>query len=127
LPFLAFVPLWRAAEFCRRHGSRYIYLINEPIRCDINGKAVQIDDDTLVVEWGRCQTARDFDVGKVAATSIAIGPNNWAVWGESVLRCHKPEYCTHMQLDVLYKELFRSGLKETCWSLTRDGRLIFWG
>ena len=127
-PFLPFITLEKALGFVQLHGAEFYYLPNEPLQAHTNGKAVKIDEESVLVEWGYCETARDFDAGRCEATSIAIGYGSYTVWGETVLRCSRPVYWRHLRLHVVHRELLYSGLKESAWSLTdEDKRVVFWG
>lgn len=129
LPFMYNNSLEEGLRFVRGlQGRDLAFIVNEAIVGRINGKAVRVDATSVVVEYAECQSAREVDAGRVNVQQIALSDGPTVVWGETVLKAQRPEWCPELQLDVLYRELLRSGLKESAWSMTdAEHRLVLWG
>lgn len=126
LPFAYRATFDEAIGLIERWGQRYVYLLAQPVDAKINGKALRLDDDTVLVEWGTCETARDFDAGRCHAEHAIVGTWPHAVWGEQVVACVAPSMQPR-HLQTLYRIFLQSGLTESAWSYTTDERIILWG
>lgn len=128
-PFIHAATLDEALALVKKHGSSLVYLPCQYVLADVCGKAVRIDEDSVLVEWAHCANAREFDAGRVAdARHIVLGPASCVVWGDTVLRSVAPIHGRQWHFDVLYQELLLSGLQETAWSFDRlRHRMVLWG
>ena len=126
LPFIHKATLDEALNLVAEHEGHLVFLLAQYVEGDIHGKAIRLDEDAVLVEWGNCATAREFDAGKCATEHVVLGPWTHAVWGEQVWRC---EAVTRQpaHLRTLYRVFQMSGLSESTWSLTHDGRVVLWG
>lgn len=129
LPFMYNNSLEEGLRFVRSlRGRDLAFIVNEAIVGRINGKAVRVDATSVVVEYAECQSAREVDAGRVNVLQVAISDGPTGVWGETVLKAQRPAWRQGLQLDVLYREMLRSGLAESAWSITdAEHRLVLWG
>jgi len=135
LPFRHHLRYFQARAFARTVRKQgLVAILAESIDADINGKAVRLDEDTVLVEWAYCETARDFDVAAVdCAASILVSQHRWHPLSPDGCprKAYTPEEAAgrfNLGLGRLYQLLLSSGLPETAWSSTeKERRLVLWG
>lgn len=129
-PFIHIATLEQALALVKKYGSKLVYLPCQYVLADVCGKAVRVDDESVLVEWANCPNAREFDAGRVEdVRHIVLGPASYVVWKEdTVLRCVSPDFARHLHFDVLYRELLWSGLEMSAWSFDKiRNRIVLWG
>lgn len=128
-PFIHMATLDEALALVNKHGSDLVYLPCQYVLADVCGKAIRIDDDSVLIEWALCPNAREFDAGRVDGVKhIVLGPASYALWGDSVFRSYSPSLARSLHFDILYRELLWSGLEESAWSFDKvHYRIVLWG
>jgi hypothetical protein len=117
----------RVAAFLRSTKDRgLIWIVGEKVTASINGKILRVGDHDAIIEWARCQSARDVDAGTTPVTTIAVSTDRHAVWGHVILDCVHPLSLKH-PLFTVYKWFLRTGAADLTWSVRDDNhQIIFW-